>query len=281
MRNLVPFPDQSFPLFEDAVDRKTDLVAKENLTNSFATLQVMFEEYDQLFNTNSIETIATNNVHIGIRTELLGMYSYDNVAVSEIRRQLSQLQPKTVRYTCQYCSFESIEEMDHIVGQREFPEFTLHPKNLAPICSYCNRKKGQYWRVNNLKSTLNIFLDILPTVRYLFLNVFVDQYNELDFDFQLNGNQAIADPLWQLIQRHFTKLELLSRMKKEAIKYFTEFQLRLRNQMVSGQSIADITQVTISTATDIRQNYGANHWKAVFEEGLIVNPLFWNTINQP
>ena len=70
-------------------------------------------------------------------------------------------------------------------------------------------------------------------------------------------------------------------MKKEGIKYFTEFQLRLRNQMISGQSRDEIVQVTTSTATDIRQNYGANHWKAVFEEGLVVNDLFWNTINQP
>jgi len=280
MRNLTPFPDQSFPVFEDAVNRKTDMVSRNVLRMAFPTMRIRFAEYDQLFVANTLETVAINGVHAGIRADLLGMYSYDNAAISSLRRHLEQLQPKSVRYTCQYCTLETAEEMDHVVGQAEFPEFTMHPKNLIPACSKCNRNKGQYWRVNNVKNILNLYLDTLPQVHYLFLDVNIDQFNDLDFSFRLNHDPSISVGLWSLLQRHFTKLDLLQRMKKEAIKNLTEFQVRIRNQVAVGQSVADITQVTLSTAADIRQNYGANYWKAVFEEGLVNSVHFWNTLNQ-
>lgn len=280
MRNLIPFPNQSFPVFEDAVDRKTDQVSRNALTAAFPTMRIRYIEYDQLFLANTLETIAVNGVHVGMRADLLSMYSYDNAAISGLRKHLEQLQPKAIRYTCQFCSLETAEEMDHVVGQSEFPEFSVHPKNLIPVCSKCNRNKGQYWRVNNIKNILNMYLDILPQVQYLFLDVIVDQFHDLDFNFRLTHDPAINPSLWSLLQRHFTKLDLLLRMKKEAIKNITEFQLRIRNQIAAGQSIADITQVTLSTALDIRQNYGANYWKAVFEEGLVTSVHFWNTLNQ-
>ncbi|MDB5014657.1 MAG: phage-related protein, partial [Daejeonella sp.] len=132
MRNLQPFPHESFQVLEDAVNRKIDQVSRDALTTAFSTIRARFTEYDQLFNANSLETIAENDVHAGLKAELLGMYSYDNAAVSTLRRQLELLQPNSVRYTCQYCSLETAEEMDHVVGKDEFPEFSIHPKNLIP-----------------------------------------------------------------------------------------------------------------------------------------------------
>ncbi len=280
MRNLTPFSDQSFPVFENAVNRKIDLVSRNALQMAFPTMRIRFAEYDQQFIANTLEMIAVDGVHSGIRVNLLGMYSYNNEAVSGLRRNLEQLQPKTIRYTCQYCTLETAEEMDHVVGQAEFPEFTLHPKNLIPACSKCNRNKGQYWRVNNVRNILNLYLDTLPQIQYLFLDVYIDQFNDLDFSFRLNRDPTISEGLWSLLQRHFTKLDLLQRMKKEAIKNLTEFQVRIRNQVAVGQSVLDITQVTLSTAADIRLNYGANYWKAVFEESLVNSVLFWNTLDQ-
>jgi hypothetical protein len=280
MRNLIPFPNLSFPVFEDAVNRKTDLVSRNALTIAFPTLRNRFTEYDQLFMTNTLEALAANGLHVGIRAELLGLYNYDNAAINGLRRYLEQLQPKTVRYTCQYCSLEAAEEMDHVVGQLEFPEFTIHPKNLIPACSKCNRIKGQHWRVNNVKNLLNPYLDILPQQQYLFLDVVIDGSTDLDFNFRLTQDLAIDAGLWSLLQRHFTNLDLLHRMKREAITNLTEFQLRVRNQISLGQSRADITQVINSTAADMRQQYGANYWKAVFEEGLVNSVNFWNTLNQ-
>ncbi|WP_220491502.1 MULTISPECIES: hypothetical protein [unclassified Pseudoalteromonas] len=68
--------------------------------------------------------------------------------------------------------------MDHVLGQTEFPEYSVHPKNLFPCCSDCNRKKSDKF-VDDKGSQLflNLFIDDLPKSHYLKVRI-GDKINE-------------------------------------------------------------------------------------------------------
>lgn len=278
MRNLNPYPHNSFDILNDAVGRKTDVAARNAIIAFLPGLQSKFLDFDRLFLFNQLESLIDDNQFNEITEHLLKLYGYQNVALRSIRTVLENLQPKSIRYTCQYCSLETIEQMDHVVSQSEFPEFAIHPKNLVPSCSKCNEKKGDQWRINGVKNVLNPYLDILPTQRYLFVNVFLDNYNDVDFEYFLDYPDDIFPEISELIQRHFFKLNLLDRMRRSAIIHLSEFQIRMIQEVSNGRSREELVETTFENSNSLREVFGANHWKPVMEEAIANSEVFWNSI---
>ena len=278
MKNLNHVPGNSFDAFEGAVNRKYNGQDKNLLIAAFPQIRQKFDVYDENFANNNLEALHQDGFHVPINAQLKSLYDFGNAAIRSFRTVFESLQSKTVRYTCQYCSMESTEAIDHYVSQAEFPEYVIHPKNLIPSCSRCNGYKGQRWRVDGTRNFINLYLDILPEEPYLFLNVFADQDNAIDFSFELDNLIDIDDAKWSLISNHFKDLHLRERMRRKAIAEFTEFRNRVRMQMENGGSREEVTEVTLQTCNANRIAYGANYWRAVLEEGLVRSDLFWDTI---
>ncbi|EJL6904834.1 hypothetical protein NMT21_002973 [Vibrio cholerae] len=123
--------------------------------------------------------------------------------------------------------------MDHILGQSKFPEFSVHPKNLFPCCSVCNKKKSDdYVDEEGQQLFLNLFLDDLPKSQYL----------HVEFDknwpprFYLKQPEDVSDDLFRLIESHYKRLDLLDRFRdnsnhiistlKSTIKVFKEENIK-------------------------------------------------------
>ncbi len=74
---------------------------------------------------------------------------YDGRTV-EMKRLLADMVdslPAANRDLCPYCSLDTNPELDHFLPKAKFPEFSLHGRNLFPICGPCNRCK-----LNRIKS---------------------------------------------------------------------------------------------------------------------------------
>lgn len=278
MKNLACYTNDSFTAFTDAVSRKKDLLTQARLMTVYASIQLKFINYDMLFAANELEFLVNDGVHKFLQTELQSLYNSDNALVNEIRREVENLQPRAYRYTCQYCTLEKPNTMDHIVPQSEFPEFAIHPKNLIPSCSTCNGYKGARWRVGNDKNLINFYTDQLPNYQYLEVTIYKDQFGELNFRYQLKYPPGMNLNLYQLISRHFTKLHLFERMRKSAITDLTEFEDLIKPRYQRGETRASLEATTIETCGSLRAALGLNHWKPVMMEALVRSNIFWDRI---
>lgn len=55
--------------------------------------------------------------------------------------------------TCKYCKSINNIQIDHILPRKYYPELALDITNLQPLCSKCNKKKGnKIMRNNNVMS---------------------------------------------------------------------------------------------------------------------------------
>lgn len=278
MRNLTPYPEDSFPVFITAVDGKSDLTSQAALIAAYPTIEPKFLNYDSLFFRNELEHLAVDGIHAAIKAPLLSLYYSKSPILAQIRRRLQDLQHRSIRYTCQYCTLETSKTWDHIVGKEEFPEFAIHPKNLLPACNSCNQIKGERWRTGLNKNLINLYIDQLPNIKYLDVDVFLDAYGEIDFRYTLRYRPGINPDLYSLILRHFAILHLTDRMREGAITHLTEFQNTIRPRLNTGESKASLISSSLESCAADRAVLGLNHWRPTMIEALINSQVFWDTL---
>ncbi|SHN24954.1 HNH endonuclease [Chitinophaga sp. CF418] len=278
MRNLNPYPEDSFPVFTTAVDGKSDRISQAALRAAYPTIKPKFQNYDSLFLRNELEHLAVDGIHDTIKDPLLSLYYSKSPVLAQIRKRLQELQHRSIRYTCQYCTLETSKTWDHIVGKEEFPEFAIHPKNLLLACNTCNQIKGERWRTGLNKNLINLYIDQLPDIKYLEVDVFLDDYGEIDFRYMLRYSPGMSYDVYSLILRHFGALHLTDRMREGAIKHLTEFQNAIRPRRNCGESEDSLISSTLESCAADRAVLGLNHWKPTMIEALVNSPVFWDTL---
>jgi 5-methylcytosine-specific restriction endonuclease McrA len=282
MKQLIPYPSDGYPEFIAAVRRMTGADARHAISLYFGAIEARFNLYNDLFERSRLEILSRDRMYDDIRMQLLALYSYDNAAIRAVRKTISDSSAKAIRYTCQYCTLGSNDTMDHFVPQADFPELSIHAKNLVPSCSKCNSKKGDFWvHADGVRSIINPYLDQLPNSQFLYVDIYLDDFGEIDFTFYLNNLFGIEADNWRRIQRHFERLNLLVRMRNAAISHLSEFQTRMGNEISGGRSRASLVTTTVETCSDLRQALGFNHWKPSLEEALVNSDIFWNLFTFP
>lgn len=163
--------------------------------------------------------------------------------------------------------------MDHFLGQASFPEFSVHPLNLFPSCTECNGYKNASFAKNGIRRFLNLYSDRLPAQQYLFVNIFKNIHNDLDWDYVLQNKAGIDKRLFALIQSHYTELRLFLRMKERSIKAYTELRRTIESRLKDVGWDVVVRQVT-QEANDNRNNLGLNHFEYVLQLEMVKNDLF-------
>ncbi|MDN6984415.1 hypothetical protein FG125_03115, partial [Vibrio cholerae] len=194
-----------------------------------------FKVYDEKFFNNSLISIEAAEYTKNDKENLQTLYNYRSKKIQELKNSLTihPLHKEHILNTCQNCTINEVDTMDHILGQSKFPEFSVHPKNLFPCCSVCNKKKSDnYVDEEGQQLFLNLFLDDLPKSQYL----------HVEFDknwlprFYLKQPEDVSDDLFRLIESHYKRLDLLDRFRdnsnhiistlKSTIKVFKEENIK-------------------------------------------------------
>lgn len=268
MHNLLPYPGDTFSLYEEVVANKNSGPDKTLLTNSKELIKDYYNEYDLQFAYNTLDTIQAKRVNGQLHTALYNLYDYNSKTVRKIRSALIDLNPKTVSGICQHCGFNSSDTMDHILPRSIYPEYSVNARNLIPSCTDCNRRK-------NASDILNLYTDILPQIEYLFMDVLADG-DTIDFVFRLDNNNGFVNAtLFDRITRHYSKLDLFERMKIKAQSEFRGFIISI-NQWYKLSGKEQITNVVMDSLTKLREAYGFNYWKVAFYKGLVNSTVFWD-----
>lgn len=158
---------------------------------------------------------------------LLHCYEVEVVAMRELKKLIRQSQSKNIRSICPYCGLDVPRQFDHYLPKSEFPEYAVHCHNLVPCCGSCNGIKGEVWLVNGNRTIINFYIDSLPAHPILQPDISWNTYNgELlpSISFNLVCPDGFDRVEFDLIARHFGRLNLLERYKEEAGSLFDDFR---------------------------------------------------------
>lgn len=280
MKNLNPYDyhdtrigANSYAFFENVLKSKRNDALKTYFENIKPAIDASHQLYDNKFINNLLSQINESNSSALIKNNFEKLYSYKSNKIKKLRIAIQNLQDNSIKHKCQYCTINNHDTLDHFLPQSKYWEYIIHPLNLIPCCSDCNRKLSA-----KEDSFLNLYLDILPTAQYLFVNNITFAGNIPDFSFELkNVNNAIDSALYGKIKKHFKSLDLLERMKESAITEYKEFYNSIKVQL-QHSNISNIKSCTLMTIQNNKISYGHNHWKYIFQEALINSQTFINLL---
>ncbi|OBU24946.1 hypothetical protein C0Z01_14115 [Photobacterium kishitanii] len=261
MLNIKPYNEDSYNFYKSIVNSKRKPEIKAELDMISSCQADYFGGYDTAFKTNSLTNIQVASYDVNIKNKLKSLYSYRNKKIKELKNALTKhpLYEERILNTCQNCTINEVDTMDHVLGQSEFPEFAVHPKNLFPCCSVCNKKKSDaYTDTSGSRLFLNLFLDDLPKSQYLYVD-----FDENWFpSFRLDKPKDVRDDDFKLIGRHYDKLDLLTRFNDNSNEIISTIltQIRLFGDVIDADRIGAIIK---GQYQDLEPILGYNHRQVI------------------
>lgn len=272
MHNITPYSENAFALYKEAVDRKDDGESKNRLVAAEKTVEALYKEFDEHFPDNSLRLIPSDRIKKPLRDDLFDMYSFEAAIVKKVKKWLQEHNSVTVYGVCQHCGIVPFDTMDHILPHQRYAEYSVHARNLIPCCTDCNRRKNE-------REILNLYVDVLPDVEYLFMDVKANG-DTIDLSFRLDNSQGFVQPdLFRRIAAHYAKLELFDRMKTIATTKIFGFLTQIKRTYVKYGKQEVIDEIN-EDVEDLRQAYGYNYWEVAFQKGLVNSLVFWDYYEQ-
>lgn len=239
MLKIKHYQDDSYSFYEDVIlskrNTKKNPSFRDDINAIANTQSSYFEDYDDEFFNNTLISIKAAVYAENDKNNLQTLYRYRSKKIQELKNSLTihPLHKDHILNTCQNCTINEVDTMDHILGQTKFPEFSVHPKNLFPCCSVCNKKKSDdYVDDQGQQLFLNLFLDDLPKSQYLHVEFDKNWFPR----FYLKQPKDVSDDLFRLIESHYKRLDLLARFRdnsnqiistlKSTIKAFKEEHIK-------------------------------------------------------
>lgn len=231
-------------------------------------IEARFDEYDHAFETDTLESIDEDPVMQRMRTDLQSLYNFKSKPFRALHELL--IKPDGILDdTCPNCDKDSVESFDHLLPQTKFPEFSDHPLNLMPCCSECNERKSSNWIENGKRKYLNLYIDELPDVQYLFCDVRVSG-DSIKCDFSLSNLNGIDADLFRKIRNHFDALDLCRRYKNRSNQLVTELSSHV--QLCKSFTLGDINEkeyvrhILLDEIANRKQQDGCNDWRTLIFE---------------
>ena len=276
MKNLKPYSEDSrdcFEVYKEAVKNKRK--DKEILLNIQNDIESQFDIYSGKFRDKKLYEITSLAFSEEEKESLINLYQYRSAIIQKIKGAILDSQEITINNTCQYCTLSEVSTLDHIIPKKSFPEFSVNPLNLFPCCAKCNSKKSNLWIKNDKHLFLNLYLDELPNKKYLIAD-FDFKDNIPMVTFSLGNPENIDNRTYEIIESHFSRLDLLRRMRERSNEKITDIINAIKGNYKLNSDIDSVKSAIRETEENNKKVYGYNHWKSVLILSIIEKDEFWN-----
>lgn len=190
-------------------------------------------------------------------------YSYPTRSVKALLEEVKKNAVRNVFGKCSYCDAVGDLTIDHYLPKQAYPEFSILAENLVPVCSPCNRKKGNRIEVGGRRAFYNPYVDIEPTGKWLYADLIDPARGTLMFSIARPRRMSVQN--FELIERHFAALGLLKRYLGMGAPVLQEALAVIRENL-NGSRVSQIRSELKRLAVRQRDVYGQNHFRtAVFE----------------
>lgn len=261
--------ENSFEFYKKVVSSKQSAELKEKLKPIEESQLALFGGYDESFQKSELELVERFGYETPHDTCLRALYSYRSKQVQTLKSKLTVHPnfPNSMMNTCQNCTINEVDTMDHMLGQSAFPEYSVHPKNLFPCCTYCNRKKSDnYVDEHGKRRFLNLFLDELPSSQYLHVEFGQNWLPR----FYLEQPEDVDDNTYSLIESHYSELDLLNRFRDSSHQIISTFRMIIR----SYGHVDNLHMILRTQIEGLEPLLGANHREIVLKRALAASDAF-------
>lgn len=271
MKNSSAYSGDAFAFFKQVCRRKRDQPLKNRLALMDPNIQLLYNQYDLAFAANSLEDMIQHGYVDPNKADLETLYNYDSQALSRLRTELTTT-PFGRIVKCQNCTINDAHTFDHLVPKTEFVEFNVHPKNLFCSCGDCNSRKGSIWRNGGVRTSLNLYIDQLPNLQYLFVTADVSN-TTIDVEFRVENPNGIDPQLFALIEEHYQRLDLCRRFRESSNTPITSLKSNLEPMRILGNPVL-ARNLALESVRLERLSYGHNFWQSVLKYELLISDDF-------
>ncbi len=176
---------------------------------------------------------------------------------------------------CPFCNIRKIEEIDHYIPKKPYPEFTLYPLNLIPICNKCNKKKGDMF-VDDAKQRyfINFYSDNIDNAVFLKVTISFDTADvkkTTKIKYEADFSKITDDYLKGIVEKHYIKLGLIKKYEEEAGEEVSNlFDILMNQDDNNKEEIKNaISRIVIGTKNKQLKQAGKNDWKYLLYEEMI------------
>ena len=274
MKKVRHYEGDCFKFHKEVLSHKYKGITKTEVTKLETKLKDAFSKYEQNFNADTLQQLIPLALSAKQKDALQNMYSYKGAAFKELKRILTTNENGRQFVTCPNCTIDSVGSFDHQVPQTEFPEYSDNPLNLIVCCTTCNSKKNNIWRADGHRTFLNLYIDDLPDVQYLFVD-FDFSYGTPMITYVVRNDNGIPDDLYHKIENHYKRLDLCIRFRESSDALIDELEFLISKYKQSFSSEC-IKQVVIDKAQYWQQCYGYNYWKSILYISCCENEKMFN-----
>ena len=251
--------------------------AKQRLLSLEADIVQRYSSFEQAVNQNTLFNLATSATFSSYSDDLVKCYKGRTSKVKSIFKIIEKSQDSRCLKRCPYCGTTLPRTHDHYLPESLFPELCLHALNLIPCCGVCNSIKGNNWKNNNHRTFIYFYTDIIPTSQYLFVDLINSRNrNVLGARFKIIRPENISNNIWDIIDSHYNKLNLIDRYNELVNDEISEVADTCASHILDGGlSISGFIDNVLHRE---RQIYGLNHWRVVLMQSLSIDPYFANIV---
>ncbi len=240
---------------------------EERRTKGLALLSDMLDSsntYVRLFQTDNLASLE-KNAHISDEDKMFleSLYSNELKPLRELKDTLTTVGDNRKMVYCPYCMLPNeISDLDHIVPKKEMPIFSIHPLNLYPCCSKCNRKKLDRWRKDGEMLFLNLYIDDPKQLDYLEVDIHTCNGLIKNVVFSIRNLNNIEATIFSKISNHFNKLDICSRYKVKAMSEIDEIVSDTKSKLKEGIDIEINKKLMRNKGVQLQEKYGTSFWRA-------------------
>lgn len=278
MKKIKVYTNNSFDFHTEVVNskhyRRTDPTYKDRVMALNGTVKEQFENHDTEFERDNLAILLPKNLNVQEKQDLLSLYNYDSKPFQKLNNILTTSETGKRQPVCPFCTINNVNTFDHLIPKTEFPELSDHPKNLMPCCSECNSKKSSNWRIGNNRRYLNLYLDDLPDIQYLFVTLNIES-STIHANFFIENRFGIDINLYRRIENHYQDLELCRRFAINSYNIISELQniLTMSRDVIPTE---DLKNIIIQAENKNREIYGFRNWKSILKQECCTNDNVFN-----
>jgi len=197
------------------------------------------------------------------RAALIDGYEGRSAEMKRLLASMVDSLPAAHADLCPYCSLDQGPDLDHFLPKARFPEYSLHARNLIPICTPCNRKKHSIVRTG---AGDRVFLNpaFEPSINHPILEASIGYLgNKVFVAYAINDQGQLPAVERRIAERHFQKLGLAARYRKRA----HSFLAALKNSM-QGMSAAVKQQALLNKVNGAPLGRPINDWEAALARAI-------------
>jgi hypothetical protein len=229
--------------------------------------------------TPHLEQVAPLPLPAPVANALYRSYLRRSPSVAAIHGRLIKKQDAERRAQCQYCCIGPPATLDHYLGRKTYPEFSVYSRNLVPSCHECNNPRLSIRA--NVRHILHLFDDPIGALPRILAARFdwVGGDPRIVFVLQPPARARRARVI-DVYLRHCRTLRLLRRYETWAAAELQNERSHIRSHQ-GKRSDADIAKCYADQSTEDAMRLGLNHPKVALLDAIGADLAFVRWARQP